>query len=237
MLGKKDRFIQAEMDCWDSIYGAARGPTSKRMEILVRDFEAAGLPPVMMRIGDQMLPYERASFTKAIRKDLPYDPLNDFAPISLLAIVPVVVLGAWISEWFIPLIDGGKYVGTVSVFRVLSIATVIGLACSPHVHLLFRYGEFGFLLAVAGAILGVSIPLNAVLISRYHALGAAIGLCLATGAMNLLVYARARMLLASRPVPPHVVAGGAEVAAQQPPESPRRIVLRNSGVRCRSRNP
>lgn len=68
MLGKKDRFIQAEMDCWDSIYGAARGPTSKRMEILVRDFEAAGLPPVMMRIGDQMLPYERASFTKAIRK-------------------------------------------------------------------------------------------------------------------------------------------------------------------------
>lgn len=120
---------------------------------------------------------------------------------AVFAVVPVVLLGAWISQWFIPLIDGGKYAGTVNVFRVLSISTVIGLACSPYVNLLFRYGDFTFLLGLVSAVLGLNVGLNAVLIPHLHSLGAAMALCLATGMMNILVYARARTLMASRPLP------------------------------------
>lgn len=119
----------------------------------------------------------------------------------VFAVVPVVVLGAWISQWFIPLIDGGKYPGAVNVFRALSVSIVIGLACSPYVNLLFRYGDFAFLLGLASAMFVLNVGLNAVLIPRFHALGAAMSLCMAMGTMNFLVYAKARTLIASCPLP------------------------------------
>lgn len=129
---------------------------------------------------------------------------------ALLAIVPVMLLGAWMSQWLIPLIDGGKYRGAVGVFQVLTISIVIGLAFGPYVNLLFRYGDFSFLVTLAGAVLVLDIVLNVLLIPIFHAMGAAMALCIAIGTMNSLVYLRARALMASRPLP---VVGANELPA------------------------
>lgn len=120
---------------------------------------------------------------------------------AVYAVVPFILLAAWTSEWFIPLVDGGKYTGTVAVFRVLCVSTVIGLTCSPYVNLLYRYEDFAVLLALGCAAFALSVGLNLVLIPRFHAAGAAMGLCAATGTLNVLIYARARMLLAWHPLP------------------------------------
>ncbi len=116
-------------------------------------------------------------------------------------VVPLILLAAWSSEWFIPLIDGGKYGGTVAVFRVLCVSTAIGLTCSPYVNLLFRYEDFAVLLGLGGSALALSAGMSCVLVPRFHALGAAMALCAATGALNVLTYCRARMLLAWHPLP------------------------------------
>ncbi|MEX2113682.1 MAG: hypothetical protein WD845_10880 [Pirellulales bacterium] len=120
---------------------------------------------------------------------------------AVYAVVPFVLLAAWASEWFIPLVDAGKYTGAVTVFRMLCVSTVIGLACSPYVNLLYRYEDFAVLLVLGCAAFALSIGMNLVLIPRFHAAGAAIALCTATGTLNLLIYARARMLLAWHPLP------------------------------------
>jgi O-antigen/teichoic acid export membrane protein len=119
----------------------------------------------------------------------------------LLGIVPVMLLGAWLSQWLIPLIDGGKYPGAVVVFQMLTISIVVGLAFSPYVNLLFRYGDFSFLVALASADLVLDVGLNILLIPTFHSMGAAMALCIAIGTMNFLVYLRARALMASRPLP------------------------------------
>jgi O-antigen/teichoic acid export membrane protein len=117
------------------------------------------------------------------------------------AIVPFVLIGAWLSQWFIPLIDGGRYPGTVHVFQAMCVVSVIGLAFSPYVNLLLRYGDFAFLLGLAMAMFVLDLGLNALLIPRFHALGAAASLCATTGTMNYLVYRKARALVASCPLP------------------------------------
>jgi O-antigen/teichoic acid export membrane protein len=121
------------------------------------------------------------------------------------AIVPVVLMGAWLAEWIIPWIDGGKYPGTVSVFRMLCVSSVIGLAFSPYVNLLFRYREFGFLLALVAAIFVLEVALGVLFIPRFHALGASLALCVATGTQNFVVYLKARKLIATCPLPAHAV--------------------------------
>jgi O-antigen/teichoic acid export membrane protein len=127
---------------------------------------------------------------------------------AVLAVVPFVLLGVWASAWFIPLVDGGKYPGAIDVFRVLCVSTVVGLAFSPYVHLLFRYSDFAFLFGLACAALALNVGLAAALVPTLHALGAAAAVCIAAGALNLLIYVRARTLLAWRPLPALAIGAG-----------------------------
>lgn len=63
----KRNFTALELEIWHSIYGASRGPSSGRLKILVEDFSLLGLVPVMMRVDEEMLPYEPSLFQKSIR--------------------------------------------------------------------------------------------------------------------------------------------------------------------------
>ena len=64
----KSSFTQGELSIWHSIYGPSRGPTPGRLKILVEEFVGRGLVPVMMRLGDEMVPYGASRFQEAIRE-------------------------------------------------------------------------------------------------------------------------------------------------------------------------
>ncbi|MCH8829828.1 MAG: polysaccharide biosynthesis C-terminal domain-containing protein [Planctomycetes bacterium] len=116
-------------------------------------------------------------------------------------VVPVIVVGAWASAWIIPWIDRGKYPETVAVFRVLSLSAIVSLICSPRANLLLKYGSFRFLFTIcAGAIL-LNVGLNAIVIPRWHAVGAAWATLVAAGSVNVLIFFQSRRLLANRSLP------------------------------------
>jgi len=46
----------------------------------------------------------------------------------LLMFAPVVLVGAWASQWIIPWIDMGKYPNAVAVFRILAISAIISIS-------------------------------------------------------------------------------------------------------------
>lgn len=62
----KSNLSVREKEIWNSIYGTSRGPTPGRLKILVEEFRARGLEPAMMRIGDEMFPYEPKQFHEAL---------------------------------------------------------------------------------------------------------------------------------------------------------------------------
>jgi O-antigen/teichoic acid export membrane protein len=129
----------------------------------------------------------------------------------IYVVVPVVLLGAWLSRWIIPFIDTGKYPGACEVFRILSISAIISLACSPHANVLFRYDAYRFLLIVVCGAFVVNVGLNWVMIPRFHAAGAAWATLVSMGIVNGSTYFKSRSLLASSPLPQHsstVVATG-----------------------------
>jgi len=121
----------------------------------------------------------------------------------IFVIVPLVILGAWLSRWIIPIIDAGKYPGACEVFRILSISAIISLACSPHSNVLFRYNAYRFLFVVVCAAFLVNVGLNAVMIPRFHAPGAAWATLVSMGIVNGTTYIKSRSLLASSPLPKH----------------------------------
>ncbi|GAB4135639.1 MAG: hypothetical protein Tsb009_02120 [Planctomycetaceae bacterium] len=121
----------------------------------------------------------------------------------IVMIVPLILFGAWISEWIIPFIDGGKYPGAVDVFRVLSLSALISLTCSPHANLLLRYGEFRFLFIICAVATIANVGMNAVLIPRWQATGAAWATLIAAGGVNVLIYFRSGKLLSGRSLPTH----------------------------------
>jgi hypothetical protein len=62
----KSAFTLDELRIWNSIYGPSRGPTPGRLKIMVEEFASRGLVPVMMRLGDDMLPYDPVAFRDAL---------------------------------------------------------------------------------------------------------------------------------------------------------------------------
>lgn len=64
----RSKFSAEDLAIWHSIYGPSRGPTQGRLRILVEEFESRGLAPVMMRVGDEMLPYKASDFLAANRE-------------------------------------------------------------------------------------------------------------------------------------------------------------------------
>jgi len=108
----------------------------------------------------------------------------------LLIFVPVVLGGAWASQWIIPWIDHGKYPNAILVFRILSISAILSFAFSPHVNLILRFEEFKFLLLLVCVSLFLDIIFNVILIPRLGAAGAAISNLIAFGFLNGAIFWR-----------------------------------------------
>ncbi len=131
---------------------------------------------------------------------------NEFADINkkltklLIVFAPATLIGAWASQWIIPLIDHGKYPDAVMVFRILSISAIISFAFSPHVNLVMRFEDFKFLFILIIAALISDIVINIVLVPHYHAVGSAIATFIAFGCVNGMIYLRARSKLKSLPI-------------------------------------
>ncbi len=71
----------------------------------------------------------------------------------LIVFAPLVLVGAWLSQWIIPWIDQGRYPESVATFRILAVAAVSSFALSPYVHLLLRFNDFQVLFGIMCGIL------------------------------------------------------------------------------------
>lgn len=112
----------------------------------------------------------------------------------LFLFIPVVLLGAWASQWIIPWIDKGKYPGAIIVFQLLTISSIISFAFSPHANLLFRFEDFKFLFILVNIALVINVTLNSLLIPVIGAKGAAISTLLGYGIINGSIRLRAGIL-------------------------------------------
>lgn len=68
----KSSFTSLELSIWNSIYGPSRGPTPGRLKIIVEDFAARGLVPVMMGVWGDMSLYDDDLFQSEIREACKY---------------------------------------------------------------------------------------------------------------------------------------------------------------------
>lgn len=105
-----------------------------------------------------------------------------------------MVLAALCAGWLIPWIDQGKYPGAVNTFRVLCGSVAVSFALSPHINVLFRAKDFAFMFWTMAVGLTMSALVMALFISRLQGVGAAWGVLLGFGAINLTVFARSRSL-------------------------------------------
>ncbi len=110
--------------------------------------------------------------------------------------IPVVALAFACAGWIVPLLDGGKYPGSVAVFRLLGVSAVFSFMFSPHVHVLFRLRDFRMLFRFVVGSLVINGVVCAVLVSQLGAVGAAIGTLLGFGMLNGTIFLRSRVLRA-----------------------------------------
>lgn len=94
----KASFTSLEMSIWNSIYGPSRGPSTGRLKILVEEFAALGLLPVMMRVRDDMLPYDAEAFRTALLEAFRFKE-NDLVQVYYLPQECERVVGSSASTW------------------------------------------------------------------------------------------------------------------------------------------
>lgn len=113
----------------------------------------------------------------------------------ILLISPVIILGAYLSQWIIPFIDKGKYPQAVTVFQILAVSSIISLLFSPHVNIVMKFEKFRYLFfLVCGAIL-LSAGLNIMLIPGLKAIGTAISTMISFTLLNGLIYLKSQQLM------------------------------------------
>ncbi len=110
----------------------------------------------------------------------------------LLVFGPVVLIGAWASQWIIPWIDMGKYPNAIPVFRILAVSAIISFAFSPYSTLILRFEEFKFLFLLISVTLLLNVGLNIILIEMLGAIGAAIATGIGFGFLNCSIFLRGR---------------------------------------------
>jgi O-antigen/teichoic acid export membrane protein len=113
----------------------------------------------------------------------------------ILLIAPVIILGAYLSQWIIPIIDRGKYPQAVTVFRILAVSSIISLLFSPHVNIVMKFEKFRYLYyLVCGAIL-LSAGLNLFLVPYLGVIGTAISTLVSFAFVNGLTYKKSRQVM------------------------------------------
>lgn len=106
--------------------------------------------------------------------------------------VPLVILGAWLSKWVIPIIDLGKYPDAVYVFQILAISALISFVFSPHTNFIMKYEDFKFLFIIIIISVIINISLNIFLITRLGAIGTAWATLITFAFSNIITYIRSR---------------------------------------------
>ena len=118
-----------------------------------------------------------------------------------LVFAPVVLLGAWLSGWIIPMVDTGRYPAAVPVFRLLCLSAIVSFAFSPHANLVVSDKSYRFLVTLVIAVLVIGVLLDLLLVPIAGAVGAAAGHLVAFGILNFGSYLRARRSLRSLAAP------------------------------------
>lgn len=112
----------------------------------------------------------------------------------VLAFAPVVALAGAAAGWVMPWVDQGRYPESVTAFRVLALSAVVSFAFSPHVNMLLKLERFRFLVILVTLALGVNIAMLLLLVPRYGAVGASVGVLIAAACVNMPVYFESRRL-------------------------------------------
>lgn len=94
----KSSFRALERACWNSIYGVSRGPSSGRLKILVEDFMRLGLTPAMIRISDELLPFDMKAFQTAIQEAFASKE-DDFVQVYYHPVECERVVGSTATTW------------------------------------------------------------------------------------------------------------------------------------------
>jgi len=115
----------------------------------------------------------------------------------VLLSIPIFLIGCFISEWLIPLIDKGKYPDAIVVFQVLALSAFVSFAFSPHVTVIMKSERFLFLfvLILVGSLMNICI--NYFLIPTHGALGAACATFITYSFVNSIIFIYSRKMRVS----------------------------------------
>jgi O-antigen/teichoic acid export membrane protein len=116
----------------------------------------------------------------------------------VLLVAPVILVGAWASQWIIPWIDTGKYPQAVSVFRILAVSAILSIAFSPYVNVIMKFEHFRFLFGLIITAIALSVGLNLVLVPQLGAVGTAISTLISFAFVNGSTFVRARRVMRTR---------------------------------------
>jgi len=111
-----------------------------------------------------------------------------------LVFTPMVLIISWLSQWFIPLIDEGKYPIAIDVFQVLSFSSIISFGFSPYAHFLMRFEKFKYLFILICMGVVLNIILNISFIPVYGSIGAAWATLFAFALVNAAIYLYAKLI-------------------------------------------
>jgi len=103
-------------------------------------------------------------------------------------VVPLILVGAYLAGWIMPLIDEGKYPASIWVFRILSFSAVVSLFLSPHAELLHANKKFAFLFKLMFVSLVLNVGLNSLLVMKWDAIGAAIATTASFAFVNGIIF-------------------------------------------------
>lgn len=118
----------------------------------------------------------------------------------LIVFIPVILIGAWLANWILPIIDMGKYPEAVSVFQILSFSAIISFVFSPHTNFVMKFEDFKFLFIIIIIAVTVNCILNFLMIPLYGSLGAALATLITFGFSNYITFLRARKLRRLLPI-------------------------------------
>ncbi len=116
----------------------------------------------------------------------------------VLVFAPAVILAGAAAGWVMPWVDQGRYPDSVAAFRVLAVSAVVSFAFSPHVNILMKLERFRFLVALVALALGVNVVMLLLLVPRYGAIGASVGMLIAAACVTLPIYFESRRLRLQR---------------------------------------
>lgn len=112
----------------------------------------------------------------------------------LAVLIPGLIVMAATAQWWIPLLDGGRYPGSIPVFQILAASAALSFVFNPHVNVLMKLGDYRwiFLCIVFSSL--ASLGPRLWLVAEFEAVGAAWGVLLAFLLLNGGFFVRAQTL-------------------------------------------